>query len=241
MKNTLFIVFLLSLTSPVLAQELDITSKELLEKSIHYHDPQGNWGEKDLNWRFYESRPDNSYRISDMVWQPAKEVFQLTQQVGRDQLFRAVEKGKCTSKINGYLDFSPEDKERYRLNCERNTMYRDYYTYLWGLPMKLTDPGTIIDPEVKRNDFFGKKLLTIRAVYEEGVGNDIWYFYFNPTTYALEGYRFYHDESKNDGEYILLEGEVVVDGMRIPAKRTWYTHQEDRELGTDELVIFKWQ
>ena len=49
------------------------------------------------------------------------------------------------------------------------------------------------------------------------------------------GYRFYHDESANDGEYILLEGETTDGTVRLPKSRTWYTHKDDRLLGTDVL------
>jgi len=49
------------------------------------------------------------------------------------------------------------------------------------------------------------------------------------------GYRFYHDESANDGEYILLEGETTDGSVRLPKRRTWYTHKDDRLLGTDVL------
>lgn len=235
MKSTCLFSLLLLLPLCLSAQN----AQQILEKSIAYHDPNENWGQQSLEWRFYESRPDNSYRISDMYWNPQADIFQLTQQVGRDQLYRAVEKGQCTSKVNGFSDLSEEKRTEYRLNCERNTMYRNYYTYLWGLPMKLKDPGTIIDPTVKRKDFFGKDCLEIRVTYAAEVGADIWYFYFHPENYSLQGYRFYHDEDKNDGEYILLDGEVNIDGMRIPARRTWHTHQEDRLLGTDELVPMK--
>ncbi|MEO1368819.1 MAG: hypothetical protein AAFX50_16715, partial [Acidobacteriota bacterium] len=55
-------------------------------------------------------------------------------------------------------------------------------------------------------------------------------------TAALVGYRFYHDASKNDGEYIVLEGEHAAHGMRLPEGRAWFTHQGDRHLGTDRLL-----
>ncbi len=28
------------------------------------------------------------------------------------------------------------------------------------------------------------------------VGEDTWYFYFDPLTYAMEVYQFYHEEEK---------------------------------------------
>lgn len=102
--------------------------------------------------------------------------------------------------------------------------------------MKLRDPGTIIDPKVKNKDFFGRKALEIRVSYDPSVGKDVWYFNFDPSSSALIGYRFYHDESANDGEYILFEGEATHRSVRIPPqRRTWYTHKEDRLLGTDVL------
>ena len=52
-------------------------------------------------------------------------------------------------------------------------------------------------------------------------------------TYALVGYRFYHDESKNDGEYIVLEGEASGAGLKLPKTRKWYRHEDDGFLGTD--------
>ena len=114
-------------------------------------------------------------------------------------------------------------------------MYRNYYSYLYGLPMKLRDPGTHLDPKVEKKNFHGKDYWVLEVRYDPEVGEDLWYFYFNPDTYAMEAYQFYHDVAKNDGEYILLEGEHRLGGMRIPKIRTWYTNKEEKLLGTDTL------
>lgn len=214
----------------------NIPAKTLLEQSITYHDPDSLWGTQALDWRFYESRPNNSFRSTKMNWNPLEDQFALTQQVGRNELHRGIQSDSCWSMLNGKSDLSEATIQEFRLGCDRATMYRNYYTYLWGLPMKLQDPGTIIDPVVHQRNFFGEDLLELKVTYDPAVGADIWYFYFDPQTYAMKGYRFYHDEAANDGEYILLDGEVQTDGMRIPAKRTWYTHKDHRVLGTDELV-----
>ena len=52
----------------------------------------------------------------------------------------------------------------------------------------------------------------------------------------MRGYRFYHDEEKNDGEYIYLDGLTKYKNIKIPSKRDWYTHKEDKFLGSDKLV-----
>jgi hypothetical protein len=51
----------------------------------------------------------------------------------------------------------------------------------------------------------------------------------------MEVYQFFRDESKNDGEYILLTEEVVVNGIKMPKNRAWYYNKNDGYLGTDIL------
>ena len=104
---------------------------------------------------------------------------------------------------------------------------KNYYTYLYGLPMKLKDPGTILDSKVQTKPFEGKEYLVLKVNYEEGVGKDVWYFYFDPNTFAMEVYQFYHDESKNDGEYILLEGLEEINDIKMPKTRVWYVNSDD--------------
>jgi len=52
----------------------------------------------------------------------------------------------------------------------------------------------------------------------------------------LRGYRFYHDESVNDGEYITIEGEELIEEIRYPKTRKWYVNKNDEYLGADELL-----
>ena len=71
--------------------------------------------------------------------------------------------------------------------------------------------------------------------YDPEVGTDTWYFYFDPSNYALVGYRFYHDESANDGEYIILD-RLEEGDMRLPKVRSWFRNNDDELLGTDKLM-----
>lgn len=216
------------------------SANELIEKSMKYHDPQGKLLKKEISMFFIETRPNGEDRKSSIMFSIPQESFSMKRTTEEGELISKIQEGKTSFSLNGSTEISEESKEKYRLSPERLTMMKDYYQYLWLLPMKLMDQGTIIDPKVKRIDFFGKDLLQIRVSYEESVGKDIWYFYFHPETYALQGYRFYHDEAKNDGEYIILEEEVVYKKVRLPKKRTWYTHKEDKLLGTDILDSIKW-
>ena len=89
--------------------------------------------------------------------------------------------------------------------------------------------------ELELKTFKGKEYLVLKAIYDESVGKDIWYFYFNPETYAMEIYQFFHDEAKNDGEYILLTEEEAINGIKMPKNRAWHTNKEDKHLGIDIL------
>ena len=53
----------------------------------------------------------------------------------------------------------------------------------------------------------------------------------------MEVYQFYHDEGKNDGEYILLSEMEQVGGIKMPKVRAWYYNKDDKYLGTDTMTI----
>jgi hypothetical protein len=75
----------------------------------------------------------------------------------------------------------------------------------------------------------------LRVTYDPSVGSDVWYFYFDQASYALKRYQFFHDESKNDGEYVILKDELDVAGIRMPKDRSWFYNSDDTYLGTDLL------
>lgn len=207
----------------------------VLNKSIAYHDAEGIWETTSHTFHLRETRPGGQDRLTIIDVNLAKQTFALWQTRKEDTLRYQIMADDVMITLNGAIDISEDKQKEYRLSTERALTIRDYYTYLWGLPMKLRDPGTQVGEEVKGVDFFGQMLLQLKVTYTEAVGKDIWYFYFDPQTYALKGYRFYHDEAANDGEYILLEGEQEVGSLRLPAKRGWYTHGEERYLGSDIL------
>lgn len=212
------------------------TAAEVLSKSIAYHDPKGVWESGKFKLKLKESRPNGTFRETEIKINNGQQSFELTQMRDGRKVYRFVKGDDCQNKLDDATAFSAEEAKKFRLDCEYSPRMKDYYTYLYGLPMKLRDPGTVLGEEVKTVEFDGRQLLQLRVTYKPKVGEDIWYFYFDPSTYALSGYRFYHDESKNDGEYILISGEQKVGPLKLPKKREWYTHKEEKFLGTDELV-----
>lgn len=236
MKINICLFPLLSLLIGFQSIGQELTGEQLLEKAIAYHDPNGSWSSFSGNFLVTMSTPDGKERVSDITINLPKEFFQVNSTKDGVSISQTVNKEECQLLLNGDSDISEEDQEKHRLTCERASMYKNYYTYLYGLPMKLKDPGTIIDPKTQKKTFKGKEYLVLKATYEKEVGGDIWYFYFDPETYAMEVYQFFRDESIPDGEYILLTEEEEISGIKMPSNRAWYYNKDDKYLGTDVLT-----
>lgn len=239
MQKPYFLYFILLFTT-INTFGQNITSKELLDKAIAYHDPNNNW--KTFNGRLNITMeiPKKSSRHSDIQINLPNDFFQVIATRDSSTTRMTIDKGICSYALNNSEKISEEDKKKYALNCERANLYKNYYTYLYGLPMKLKDPGTLINSRVEDRTFKGKNYFVLKVTYDENVGSDIWYFYFNPKTFAMEIYQFYKtDENgyqKNDsGEYIILTKEKTINGIKMPKNRAWYYNKNDELLGTDIL------
>jgi len=228
------ILFLLT-TSFLTSCEKKLTAELLLNKAISYHDPNNNWPTFNGELIVTMETPNNPNRDSNIVINLPKDYFYVKAVSDALTTEYEVKKDGCIITFNGDSNFTEEVAKENRLNCERATMYKNYYTYLYGLPMKLKDEGTIIHDKVEHKTFKGKEYLVLKATYDKTVGSDIWYFYFDPETYGMEVYQFFHDEAKNDGEYILLKEEETINGIKMPKNRAWYTNKENKLLGTDIL------
>jgi hypothetical protein len=222
--------------SNIFAQE--ITGNQLLEKAIQFHDPNGNWETFRGELFVTMETPKGTPRKSIININLPEEYFSVT--AIRDTITRNLTVHKNDFKIgfNGDENPSLAIKKKYSLTKERANLYKNYYTYLYGLPMKLKDEGSIIDQKVERKTFKGKEYLVLKVNYLKEVGKDTWYFYFDPKTYAMEVYQFFKD-TKDSGEYILLSELETINDIKMPKIRAWYYNKDDKYLGTDILSKIK--
>ncbi len=212
-----------------------ISGTELLDKAISYHDVNGTWKNFKGKLSITMSSPNSSDRNTILFLDLPGQYFRSLVTKDNHKIESIIEKDSCILRLNGSTNIAQVYRDSLNITCERARLMKDYYTYLYGLPMKLKNPGTLIDPKVEKKSFKGKEYLVLKVNYEEAVGKDTWYFYFDPTTYAMEVYQFFHDESKNDGEYILLSDIMELNGLKIPKTRKWYYNRNDKYLGTDTL------
>ncbi|MEZ7498282.1 DUF6503 family protein [Flavobacterium sp. Arc3] len=214
----------------------EISGEQLLERAIHYHDPQGNWDHFKGKLTIGMTMPNGTERLSEISIDFPNQYFKLAMVKNDKTVEYSVTNGTFLLSLDGKNNFTEEEIKTYNLTEARTKFMQNYYTYLYGLPMKLKDPGTIIDSAVEKKEFLGKEYLVLKVKYEEGVGKDAWFFYFDPKTYALKVYQFYHDETKKDGEYILLSDEEEFSGIKIPKVRAWYLNKDGSYLATDTLT-----
>lgn len=212
-------------------------AEALIERSIRYHDPDGEWSSAEIALRIMESRPGGVARTVELRMAPGRGMVSVSRETAAgDAAFEVVGDSIRSRFMDGEAGLDEEALAAHGLDPERVLWLRNYYLYVWGLPMKLRDPGTFVAPEPEPGSYDGQEALRVRVTYDPQVGGDTWYFYFDPESARLIGYRFYHDESANDGEYIHLSGEIGSGGLRLPAKREWFKHQGDEFLGEDEAV-----
>ena len=241
-KSAVYILttILFSFPSILLAQELAPAS-ELLQNSLDHHDPDRQWYSLNHTIEHLSRRPSGDDRLTTILLHHNKATFGMHMERDGLNIETSLKGGECEATIDGSPEYTAEQEEAYRLNCEGITRWRDYHGYMLGLPMIIQDPGAILDPVARRESFMDNEVITLKVTYEPGVGGDTWYFYLDPESYAIRivwivGCRFYHDESKNDGEYITFEGEIEAGEIRLPKVRKWYYNSNDEFLGEDDLV-----
>lgn len=214
----------------------DIRGDELLERTIAFHDPEGRWPRARVAVTLAESRPDGSVRSTNLyIDRPADSVLVETEREGQ-AVALAFYGDEVDVDLGGEGAPSAEVAEQLRLTEDQALRLRNYYLYLYGLPMKLRDPGTRVDRRVLLGTFQDRDALVLRVTYDPEAGSDTWLFYVDPETFEMFGYRFFHDEAAGDGEYITLEGLAEVGGLRLPKTRIWYRNQGGELLGTDDIV-----
>ena len=216
------------------AQETQINS-ELLQQTLAYHDPEGNW--PNLKARLYLSSADTTGHANtfEIEIDNSTGYFAHISRTDGKEVVKGMSGGKEFYLLDGKTDISDEDRQKYELTPEGVKWVHRFYGYLYGLPMKLTDDSAKkVDSETDQ-ELEGKTYRVLQVTYDPAVGKDNWFFYLDPQTYAMQAYKFNHGKPES-GEYILLEQEEIIQGIKIPKVRKWYLNKDNKYLGTDTLL-----
>lgn len=232
----IFILFI-TIHFPLFAQLQDsLKGKDLLKKCISFHDPLQKWDQFQGKLLLSHGTDTNALTKSEITIDFVKDYFCYQALKDGELVQQIVDEDEAYFKVNKKKNKAEESliKNHY-LGAEQSKFWKNFFVYLYGLPMKLTDEGTIVHENVYKEQFNGKQYLVLKVSYSPEVGKERWYFYIHPETFALEAYQFYHNEEENDGEYIILEGLVEFEGMKIPKTRIWFMNKDDKKVGRDVL------
>lgn len=232
MKTTLTFSIIILFQSFICSQVL--TTDELIEKSISFHDPNNNWDTFEGTLKLRQDNPKDTKSYRKVYLNLETGEFKFKGSYGENTLKYLVQNGQGQASWNDNSSIPDSIKTKYRISPSRALMYRNYYEYLYGMPMKLKDKGTNIDPTVKEVHFHGGDYYKIKVSYDIEVGTDTWYFYFEKDNYALGAYEFWK-KTPGDGEYMLLSGIKQMNGINMPQRISWFMTVDDRWLGMDVL------
>ena len=231
-----FLPLPLLLTLGFAAPAQTLTGPQAIQKSIAYHDPRGQWAKLKTRLYFTSTNAAGKESPFEIELDNTTGYFCHISHPAGHEVVKAVVDGQEVFMVDGKREVSAADRKQYRLADGAATGTRDFYTYLYGLPMKLQDAGAIIAPATKPASLLGQEYTTAEVRYDPAVGTDSWTFYFDPATYALRAYRFHHNRTPNDGEYITLSDMLPVNGLQLPKERKWYLNKDDSFLATDRLL-----
>jgi hypothetical protein len=205
----------------------------LLARCIAYHDPGAVWAKGSFEITDVSTKLDSTVgRRTVLRIDNSRDHVGLDMHIDGHLVSASFDGDTLTAlRLDQKPTFSDDEVKRFQLTTEQIRSRRNFFLYLLGLPMKLRDPGTRLDPQVTTTQFAGRSVNQLRVTYEENVGSDTWYFYLDPKTGALVGHRYYHDEAAGDGEFAILSEETTGQGLRLPRIREWRHNR-----GGDRLI-----
>lgn len=242
MANTFFIrIILLCWILPLCqACTTEITSSFALQQAITYHNPSTEWATFSDTLYMEAERPNGRKQHTAVYLDVARNICFI-----KDSTFQSVTTYKqignsCEIIHNGIVIKPQCSNDHTTPTCASFQQLKDYYAFLYGLPMRLTADGVALTDTIQRIRANNIDYIVIEARCQADRNNAIWWFYLHPTTYRMERYQFFKTDTAGAlqasiGQYLRLSGEYFVGGMNIPQQKEWYSTDNDSLLGIDKL------
>jgi Family of unknown function (DUF6503) len=227
------IIILLQLLTYVATAQM--TPQIVLKKTIHYHDPQGNWSRFNQRLHFTVSMPNQTDTFSIVELDNRRRYFKYMAFDGKRKVEKGFNDGNYFATIDGKNVKIKDDIKRFRMNRNKVEELRDFFTYILGLPMRLTDNGAQLSPKLHRETFNGEECWVLRVDYTPSVGNESWVYYVSTKNFAMRGCRFLRNGDFKNGAYLIFDGENTIQGIRLPNTRHWFWNADDHFLASETI------
>ncbi|MFD2566618.1 DUF6503 family protein [Pseudotenacibaculum haliotis] len=228
----LLVISLASCSSP----EKQLSGKELLEKSIQYHDPKGQWSTAEFTLRIQEPRIQNPERFSLVYMNNKNGAFKLMRNRGEKIASYGVNtEGNVTVLLDNK---SIEDSlaiKKYMLQPERVNIYKNSYHTMLGLPMSLNKTLVSKINTVSEANFNGVPAYKLDIELKRKVFSNHWTLYFSDKDFSLLGIDIVSLNDPENGERLYFEKSIQIGDMTMPRMKHWYDLNETY-LGSDIIV-----
>lgn len=212
--------------------------REIINKSINFHDPAGKWKESVLHLHIQEPRVGNPQRYSIVKLDVASGAFELTRNRDEHTSTHLIdEKGEMRTYFDGEITTDTLLINKYRLNPQRNANYRSFYQMLYGLPMTLTaDRITALGPATQAQ-YNNLPCYKVPITLAEPMFSKHWNIYIRKSNYAFAGMEIVFPDEPEKGERLYFAGSVNLSGILTPRMRHWYEYNNETYLGSDVIVV----
>lgn len=206
-----------------------LNSRDIIQKSIAFHDPDSHWNQLKAEFHFSSSFSFNdsipeALEISIDVAKNALRYHNLDRKVDFSFTPDSCWSHQNSSVVSLLSENGPSD-------CNNYKWTHNFYTYIWGLPMKLNDPGVIPSNKVLTTVINGISCYQVEIAYAA----ETYQFYFAKENYELIAFEFLKNDNSGKGEYIILEGIYEYNSILFPAKRTWMHLQDRSQIGVNQV------
>ena len=234
----LFATLLLLISFTALAQEKKTLCKNstyVLEQSIKHHDGQNEWANAKLEMVIREPRLSVPGRFSNVSLDNRTGAFSLERDRDNHVSTHLIDAaGKATTLLDGKLETDSALIKQFRLEPIRNANYRNYYRFMYGAPMTLSNGGAQV-VSIDQENFQGEEVIAIDFALTQPMIAEQWRLFFSPYDYRVVGLKTIQPAGE-EGEYLVFNGNARVGNMQFPRFRHWYDSKTDEYLGSDMLI-----
>jgi hypothetical protein len=221
MKNSM-IYFILALSIATVhcnAQDskTNLNGKEILERTIRYHDANGLWD--NYKGKLFEVTVfPNNYVVKETIEIDRPNDFYLStcfQDFGT--LKRGINKGKNIFSLNDKPDIPEIIKENWGISDDGIKRFREGHYVNFGLPMVYKKSGMTIQDEVKITDFDGRKCYAVTFIGKPDLIVNPYYsgehiLYVDMNNFSMRGMRWIFGDIDY---YVIFAGEIEINGIKI--------------------------
>lgn len=220
-----FLVLATTKNSVSQAQTSKLTSQDIWEKTISYHDPSGKWDTYQGKIQEVTVFPNNNVVNETIEINKPADYYLSTAFPAIGTIKRGMDKEKFFYSLNDDPNVAENIRNNWGLSESGIAMYKQFHTCHFGMPMHLKSTGMKIQENVNVVDFEGINCYELTFIgTPDQVINEIYngkyVLYIDTKTYSLRGVKY--EISGYPAMYTVRSKEIEVNGIKIPHIQSSY-------------------